>query len=306
MLFPGFLIPYPYYLGSNLLSSMALPDYLVIGHITKDLVPGGFTIGGTVTYAAVTAVNLGLRTSIVTSAEADLVLPQELAEVEVVRLPAQATTTFRNIYVDGRRQQYVSAVAEPIGSDVVPAVWRQVPLVHLGPLVGEIDESLVNQFPASRVVATPQGWFRSWDKTGRVSQGAWSGAERLLPKLTAVVLGEEDIHGDPGCIERYAALTRTLVVTHGARGATVYHAGQVQHFPTRPARELDLTGAGDVFAAAFLIRLHATAELTGVEDPWEAARFANVVGSFSVEGPGTSGIPSLEQVETYLEQMRRA
>jgi sugar/nucleoside kinase (ribokinase family) len=282
---------------------MTIPDYLVIGHITKDLIADGFTIGGTVTYAAVTARKLGQRAAIVTSAEVDLILPDVLAGVEVMSLPAQATTTFRNVYVNGTRQQYVSALADPIGPDAIPTEWRQVPLVHLGPLVREIDVSLVHHFPNSYVVATPQGWFRSWDETGYVSLGGWPGAERLLPHLTALVLSEEDVCDDPSCIQRYATLVRTLVVTHGPRGATVYHAGRVRHFPTRPAHEVDVTGAGDAFAAAFLIRLRETARSPGGEDPWDAARFANVVGSFSVEGPGTSAIPTREQVEAYLQQV---
>lgn len=281
---------------------MTIPDYLVIGTITKDLVGDGFEIGGTVTYAAVTASRLGKRSAIVTSAEPDLVLPDVLADVQVSRLPSQATTTFRNVYVDGTREQYISAFSDPIGPDAIPTEWRQAPLIHLGPLVGEFDESLVQLFPNSRVMATPQGWFRAWDETGHVSLGEWSGADRLLPHLTALILGEEDICGDPWCIERFVSATRTLVMTHGARGATVYHAGQVRHFPTRPANEVDLTGAGDVFAAAFLIRLDETAQLSGFEDPWEAARFANVVASFSVEGQGTSAIPSREQVDAYLQQ----
>jgi len=83
----------------------------------------------------------------------------------------------------------------------------------------------------------------------------------------------------------------------------VYHQGQVRHFPTRPAHEVDPTGAGDVFAAAFLIRLRETAQSPTGEDPWEAARFANVVASFSVEGPGVSAIPRREQVEAYLNTL---
>jgi sugar/nucleoside kinase (ribokinase family) len=90
------------------------------------------------------------------------------------------------------------------------------------------------------------------------------------------------------------------VVTHGPRGATVYHGGEVRHLPTRPAHEVDPTGAGDVFAAAFLVRLHEILLERGVEDPWEAAHFANVVASFSVEGIGYSAIPQRAQVEAYL------
>jgi 1D-myo-inositol 3-kinase len=272
---------------------MAIPDYLVIGHITKDLLAEGFTVGGTAMYAAVTAQRLGKRTAIVTSAAADLVLPPIFDDIQVARALSPATTTFRNIYVDGARQQYVTAVADPIRPQAIPAAWRQVPLVHLGPLVGEVDEALVHQFAGSRVIATPQGWFRSWDAAGLVSLGQWPGAGQLLPHLTALILSDEDVRGDPACVERFAALTRILVLTHGPRGASVYHAGGVRDFPTRRAKEVDPTGAGDVFAAAFLIRF------AEVDDPWEAARFANVVASFSVEGQGVSAIPSREQVEAF-------
>jgi 1D-myo-inositol 3-kinase len=272
---------------------MAIPNYLVIGHITKDLLAEGFTIGGTAMYAAVTAQRLGKQAAIVTSAAADLVLPPTFDGIQVVRALSPVTTTFRNIYSDGARQQYVMAVANPIQPQAIPAAWRQAPLVHLGPLVGEVDEALVHQFAGARVIATPQGWFRSWDKAGLVSLGEWPGAERLLPHLTALILSDEDVRGDPACVERFAALTRTLVLTHGPRGASVYRAGEVRDFPTRRAKEVDPTGAGDVFAAAFIIRL------AEVDDPWEAARFANIVASFSVEGQGVSAIPSREQVEAF-------
>ena len=270
---------------------MAIPDYLVIGHVTKDLLAEGFTVGGTAMYAAVTAQRLGKRAAVVTSAAADLVLPPTFDGIQVARALSPVTTTFRNIYANGTRQQYVRAVADPIRPQAIPAAWRQVPLVHLGPLVGEVDESLVHQFAGSRIVATPQGWFRSWDEAGLVSLGKWPGAERLLPHLTALVLSDEDVRGDPACVERFVTLTRTLVLTHGPRGATVYHAGDVRDFPARRAKEVDPTGAGDVFAAAFLICLSEGG------DPWEAARFANVVASFSVEGLGVSAIPKREQVE---------
>lgn len=280
--------------------TLTVPDYLVMGTITKDIIPGGFTLGGTVTYGAVTASRLGGTAAIVTSAASDLLLPGAFEGVQCVRVQARHTTTFHNVYADGTRRQYVQALSEKIKADHVPARWRGTPLVHLGPLVGELDESLVHLFPASRVIATPQGWFRSWDETGYVRLGAWPRAAELLPYLTALILSEEDMRGDPGCMDRFAAITRTLVVTQGDRGSTVYHAGEVRQLPPRPAREVDPTGAGDVFAAAFIVRLHETVQASGAEDPWEAARFANVVASFSVEGPGFSAIPDRAEVEAYL------
>ena len=47
----------------------------------------------------------------------------------------------------------------------------------------------------------------------------------------------------------------SLVVTDGPRGAYVRHAGQEAHVPAFPCEPKDLTGAGDMFAGAFLYGL---------------------------------------------------
>jgi ATP-dependent Clp protease ATP-binding subunit ClpA len=60
------------------------------------------------------------------------------------------------------------------------------------------------------------------------------------------------------------------------------------------AIERDPTGAGDVFAAAFLIQLGETG------DALEAARFAACVAAGSVEGRGASQIPTREETERRL------
>jgi len=108
------------------------------------------------------------------------------------------------------------------------------------------------------------------------------------------------VERDEQVIQTYARMADILVVTKGARGATVYHRGEVRHFPAFETIEVDPTGAGDVFAAAYLI------ELGGSGDPYAAAHFANCVASFSVEKPGTEGIPTLEQVQRRLAQFPRA
>ena len=77
---------------------MNCPDYLVIGHITKDLLKGGFTVGGTVTYSGLTARNLGRRVGVVTSASPDLDLREALPGIEVVNVPSPVTTAFQNIH----------------------------------------------------------------------------------------------------------------------------------------------------------------------------------------------------------------
>ena len=78
------------------------PDYLVVGHITKDLYNGEYKLGGTATYSALTARNLGYRAGIVTSSGPDIDLSALPSDVLVMQRPCAATTTFKNIYHDGQ------------------------------------------------------------------------------------------------------------------------------------------------------------------------------------------------------------
>ena len=68
-------------------------------------------------------------------------------------------------------------------------------------------------------------------------------------------------------IEAMASRTRILAVTEGPAGARLYWHSDQRRFQAPTMEEIDATGAGDIFAAAYFIRLLAT------RDPWEAARF---------------------------------
>jgi len=271
------------------------PDFLVIGHVTKDLQEDGYTIGGTVTFASLTARNLGQRTAVVTRASPDLELNPLYQGIEVLCLPSPVTSTFQNLYsANGTRTQYLRAVADPIAAEDIPPAWREAKIVLLGPLTNELKESIARIFPHSLIGVTPQGWMRRWDGDGRVFPKHWEDAAEVLDYARVVVFSEDDVQRDEDVIQTYARQAEILVVTMGARGARVYHRGAVRPFPAFETVEVDPTGAGDVFAAAYLI------ELARSGDPYAAAHFANCVASFVVEKPGTEGIPSLEQVEERL------
>ncbi|HAX70479.1 MAG TPA: hypothetical protein DCY14_12775, partial [Anaerolineae bacterium] len=59
----------------------------------------------------------------------------------------------------------------------------------------------------------------------------------------------------------------------------------------------DATGAGDIFAAAFFARCVRT------RDPWEAARFATQLASYSVTRVGLQGIPTPKEIEQCLMEV---
>ncbi|MGQ9628587.1 MAG: PfkB family carbohydrate kinase [Anaerolineae bacterium] len=272
---------------------MDCPDFLIIGHICKDLLEEGFTLGGTVAYSGLTARNLGRRVGVVTSySPEDLDVERFLPGIEIVCSPSLTTTTFRNIYNKDGRHQFLYSVANRITKSDIPPLWRECPIVLLGPLAQEIDEEVVRLFPNSLIGVTPQGWMRGWNGNGRVYTRIWTGAHKVLPWARVLVLSEEDVGGDLSLIEPFVEQTEIVVVTKGWKGSTVYYRGGKHSFPAPPVEEVDPTGAGDIYTAAYLVRLEET------NDPFEAARFANCVASYSVLKRGIEGVPTPRQIKS--------
>ncbi|HID56396.1 TPA: ribokinase [Candidatus Poribacteria bacterium] len=266
-------------------------DFLAIGHFTHDVVPEGLIIGGAAAYSTITVRNLGLKPAALTSVGPDFNLRDPLIEgIEIRVKPADETTTFRNIYHEGCRTQYLLGVAEKIGGEDVPEEWCRAPIVYLCPVADEVMPDVPNRFESSLIGVTPQGWFRRWDEDGRVYPKRWREAEEILIRCDVLVLSEEDIAPFPEELERFIRTARITILTRGKKGCTVYLDGISRDFPAYQTVELDPTGAGDVFAAAFLIKYVETG------DPFISADFANCVASFAVEEEGTLGIPTLERV----------
>jgi sugar/nucleoside kinase (ribokinase family) len=281
-------------------------DILLIGHVTRDLVGedrnGPYHIGGTVSFAGVTALRLGRRPTIITRVSADTDLGELPADLELHRLPSPSTTTFANLYTPAGRVQHCYTPAASITANDIPDWLRQPSATLLGPLVNEIGPDVAALFePPTLVAAVPQGWMRRWDETGRVFSKPWGTADAILPHLQVLVLSLEDINFDLARLEPFFRHNTLIVLTEYRDGSTIYlpqQPGQARRvkIPPRPAHEVDPTGAGDIFATAFVIRLQETG------DPVHAARFANITASFGVEAVGVAGIPSREQVLAYMAE----
>ena len=268
-------------------------DYLVIGHAAHDLTPEGWRLGGTVAYSALTARALGLRVGIVTATGPETSL-EALKGIPVVAVESPRSTTFENIYTEHGRVQYLRAQASRIHFMNVPEVWRRTPILHLGPIANEMDDILPEGFFPDLLGLTPQGWMRQWDSDSRVSRAEWMNADSALVRADAVVISREDVNGDDELIEHMAHETRILAVTEDVAGAVLYWNGDRRRFRAPKVKEVDATGAGDVFAAAFFVRLLKT------RDPWEATRFATLIASRSVTRPGLDGIPTPSEIEECL------
>ncbi len=272
-------------------------DYLIVGHVCKDLTPDGPRLGGTATFAALTAQAIGWQVGIVTSAP-DSLLPllKPLESISMVRLPAEVPTTFENVYTSEGRIQRLWGRAAPLVVQHIPKTWRKPQVAHLAPVADEVEPAILSIFAGALVALTPQGWMRCWDGTGQVSYRPWPTAEWMLPHAGAVVFSIEDVGGDEALVRHYAAQTKVLVVTRGAEGCTLFVGGEPHHVPAQKVSERDPTGAGDVFAAAFFIRLHMTS------DPLRAARFATWLAGDSVTREGLDSIPRAEVVRAALAE----
>ncbi len=273
--------------------------YLTVGHVCKDLMPNGWTYGGTAMYASRTARALGCEVTLVTSADPGFDLRAALPDIDLIQSPSDHTTTFENIYTPNGRQQFLHGVANRLDARLRTVLELShgaspVDIVHLAPVAQEVDLHWLDHFDGTFVGVTPQGWMRQWDAQGRVSPIEWANAEEVLRRATATVVSIEDMLYDEALVKQWSTWARLLVVTRDRQGCTVYFDGVLTDIPARNEIEVDPTGAGDVFAAAFFARLKQTAS------PVTAARFANCVAAKSITRSGLASVPTPDEVQQCL------
>ncbi len=279
---------------------MSAPDFVAVGHVTLDHFGDVVRPGGAALYAAVTAHRLGLSAAILTSHAADFPLEVIPPQIEVVSLESAATTVFEHGQRGGRRMLRVRSVASPLAAGDVPEDWRAARLVMLAPVVGEVDPGLVEAFADATIAAEGQGWLRAVGPDGMIGPRPWTPERELLDRLQALFLSTEDVRGQEPAMLEWLQRLPLAVLTAGGAGALLYVNGE--RFEVRPhaARVVDVTGAGDVFAATFLLRYQFE------DDPWEAAAAAACAASLSLEAQGWAAVPDRGALEGALAEYRAA
>jgi len=280
------------------MSRPARIPFLAIGHTARDQFPDGrWRLGGSALYGAATAAKLGADVTLVTRAG-----PKELESLETLcqelgitlrALPSDVTTTFGFTYdAAGHRSLRLRAKAAPITrSDVGRAVGTPK-AVLLASIAGELDESLFAPWSGAKRVLAAQGMLRSFAADGLVVPSPWAAYARLLPKVDAVVVSEED-HADDRAWLPYT----TVVVTKAERGSELHSRGEATNVAAFAVDEvIDQTGAGDAFAASLALGLAEGLPIV------EAATFASAAASFAVEGLGMSRLADRARVRARMEQ----
>jgi sugar/nucleoside kinase (ribokinase family) len=259
---------------------VSAPDFVAIGHVTLDHFGEVVRPGGAALYAAVTALRLGRSAAILTSHGADFPLDGVPTQIEVVGVEAPATTAFEHQEAVGGRVLRARGAAQSLSTDDLPQ---------------EVDPQLAAAFRDAAVGAELQGWLRALDGEGLVRPTAWASPKPLLDRLQAIFVSAHDVRGQASQVTEWVQRVPLAVVTAGASGALLYVNGDRFEIRPRRAREVDPTGAGDVFAATFLVHYDRHG------DPWEAAEAATCAASLSVEGEGWSTVPDMATLEAAVE-----
>ncbi len=206
------------------------------------------------TYAGTALARLGARVRVVTrlhESDGDALLGPLGAEgIEVHALPSARTTHYSLDYSGASDVHELRATSDPIGPDDVPESWRCADLVQLGPLHRR------DLLPA---LAESLSGFTGLDVQGLVRD---PDGKRDLPRLLSqvdVLQGSEEefaalLEGEPleAFVKRFGL--GEVLITRGARGATLLTAGTRHDVPAAPSTGRHLVGAGDVFLACYLLQ----------------------------------------------------
>ena len=283
------------------------PFFSSLGFITHDFYESRKIIGGASAYSAILARNFGVASAIATSIGEDFEDFDALKGIRLAYQMRERTTTFINkpfftkergekTYTSGRRIQYVTSVADRIKEEKIPEGWFDAEIVYICPVLNELEEEIIKRFEGSMIGVAPQGWMRSVGEGGRIEKKKWEKANEVLSKADFVIVSEEDVFEED--VPKYAELSNIFVLTRGRKGAELYWDTEKrhEHIPAFEREEVDATGAGDVFGAAFLLRYYET------KDAVESAIFASCAASFVVEKEGVEGVPYREEVVERLEK----
>ncbi len=294
-----------------------MPDIVVVGAATRDVDPDkrrGWRPGGGVSYGALLLARVGLRVGAVVGLDRVAIEAGEPAAlheagVEVVPVELRHAPVFDNREAASGRRQTCLDASDPMPASATPREWRDARTFLLAPVAGELGREWASVPDPDAIVALGwQGLLR------RLVPG--EEPVRLPPRAGPVearadiaAISREDVPVESAGDRLEALLGRagqSIAVTSGRSGGVYLwrtRAGDIAAHQWRavPARrEVDPTGAGDVFLAALL-----AARLILGDDPSRpgaALRFAAVAASLSVEDVGLAAVPDLAQIRARIRE----
>jgi sugar/nucleoside kinase (ribokinase family) len=294
------------------------PDVVVVGSASRDLAPDdprGWRLGGSVTYGALTAARLGLRTGAIVGVDGEAADAAELgilgeAGVDVRRVRLSTGPVFDNIERPDGRLQLCHHRSAAIPVDAVPAAWETSPGWILAPVAAELSDGWAAVPSSAAFVALGwQGLLR------RLVPG--EPVRRIAPSATPIVrradlvgVSRDDLEGDVSLEALHACLRpgASLVITRGDHGGLVADGSddgalRLRHYPALPSHALvDPTGAGDVFLAALAAARIQPRLVGGRLGQGFDLLLAAAAASLVLEGPGLHGVATRDAVRARMAE----
>lgn len=277
-------------------------DINIVGHTTHDLYDGEYVAGGCAFFGAQVYRALGADVRLLTAVGEDFECGGALDELEAEIRRGGRTTTFRNIYPEeGPRRQVIQNLAprmdpEWFDTDSLSAAS----VLHLAPVLTEIElDPWTRSCEPEWFAIGVQGWIKGpadADDSGRrpIVQKPWQPAAEALSRVDIACLSDEDLREQGDLLNRLVDHVSYVTVTHGSDGATLYVDGsrraEIGVYPgVEPS---DPTGAGDCFAAGFILGLTHRGWA-----PSKAARLGAACASVIIEGRGSEPLAWMDRAD---------
>src|SRR5690606_11493937 len=242
------------------------------------------------------------------------VLEADKVDVSGLRFSAQARTALAFVSLaDGGERSFVfyrhpSADMLMTPDDVNLKVIDGHRILHFGSitLIGEPSRSATLD---AVNYAREQGLLISYDPNLRLAlwpdaDAARAGMRSGLDYAHILKVSDEEVEfmtGSGDVSSLWRDQMQIIVVTHGAKGATIYTRGSNYYMPGFSVAPVDTTGAGDGFGAGLLVGMldHGDSYLDHMN---EILRFANAVGGLTTTKRGAiPALPTRAAVESFLQ-----
>lgn len=288
-------------------------DAVVIGHTTVDvnIFPHGIienVLGGSPTYAGFMLTKLGREVGLVSKIGQDF--PEHFPPLfskfglntEGILATRGKTTRFENTYTEeGEREQVCKEVLDPIKPEDIPQAYLNARSFYISPVVDEVPSETISKVSRGEgiVMFDPQGLFRSIGDSGEIELKRPDNFEAYLTDVDIVKVGKDEFQAleasEEEVLEELAGMGPEIsILTLGEDGCMVLHDGDISEVGSIDVRAEDLTGAGDVFGAAFL------SNYLDSGHPLEAARFATSAAGLKIEYKGPTGFPTQDEIREVM------
>jgi ribokinase len=289
-------------------------DVVVVGHVAIDVnvLPWGVienALGGTPTYAGLALVALRKNVGVVSKVGADFLdkfppLYSKLGlDTEGIYVAGEYTTTFENTYdKSGNRAQVCKHVAARISPDDIPRSYEDATGFYVSPIADEVHASVLKSIKRKEntVMFDPQGLFRKINTEGKVEIHPREDLSDFLKHVDIVKIGRDEARAlKGGGVKKILENLRKMgpkiaILTRGEKGCAVLSDAGFNEIDILKVDAKDLTGAGDVFGAAFLSRYIDT------RDAVKSAKFASAAAGLKIRYKGPVGFPSEKEILDVL------